>query len=101
MNPPLQSFSAWADQGLLLWAVHRMGMKRHIHQDLAFNQPIFQEPELLYGAVRHGHNLLTEFRQRFPDASILHFLGPHKLSKQLDDQVQKLFFADMYSANRH
>jgi hypothetical protein len=101
MNPPLQSFSAWADQGLLLWAVHRMGMKRHIHQDLAFNQPIFQEPELLYGAVRHGYNLLTEFRQRFPDASILHFLGPHKLSKQLDDQVQKLFFADMYSANRH
>ena len=92
MNPSLQSFSAWADQGLLLWALHRCGMTQRIRPDLDYNQPIFQEPELLSGAVMNGHNLLAEFRCRFPETSILHFPGPHKLPRQLDDQVQKLFF---------
>ncbi len=92
MNPHLQSFSAWADQGLLLWALHHTGMTHHICQKLTFNQPIFQEPTLLSGAICNGLSLLKEFRERSPESVILQFLGPHKLSKQLDDQIQKVFF---------
>jgi len=35
--------------------------------------------------------ILEEIRQRFPDAKIVHWLGPYKLAGQLDREVQQLF----------
>lgn len=101
MNPQLQQYSAWADQGLLLWALHHTGMTRHIRSDLTLNQPVFQKPNLLAGAVESSRSLLAELREQFPTSTILHFLGPHKLSRQLDDQLQKLFFSEKNDAERH
>jgi len=93
MHPHLQSFIAWADQGLLLWALHRTHMTCHIRGNLKYNWPVFQQPGLLAAAVDRGFNMLEEFRARFPENIILHFLGPHKLSRQLDQQVEELLFS--------
>jgi YD repeat-containing protein len=40
MNPDKQSLSAWADQGMLLWAAHRTGQTPFIRQDLTWNWPV-------------------------------------------------------------
>ena len=93
-HPDLQSLSAWADQGLLLWALHATGNTHLIQQTLEWNQPVFSQPDLLASAVRSGRNLVRELKLRFPDASVVHFLGPHKLSRQLDEQVHEIFFAN-------
>ncbi len=91
MRPNSQHLSAWADQGLLLWAVHRHAATRFIRDSLTANRPVFNEPDLLAATVNKQETLLSLLSERFPDDTIIHFLGPHKLSRQLDAQLGELF----------
>jgi hypothetical protein len=114
-----QSLSAWADQGMLLWALHRTGQTRFIRQELTWNWPVrgFSIPDLLSSVLRGGrgslegrgtvgtetvgtesqptssggHSILEEIRRRYPDAKIVHWLGVYKLARQLDEALERLF----------
>jgi alpha-N-acetylglucosamine transferase len=54
---------------------------------LNINQPIFDEPHLLSRSFARGCTVVDELTSMCPEASIVHFLGPHKLSKQMDRQL--------------
>ena len=90
-NPDKQALSAWADQGLLLWALHRTSQTRFIRQDLAWNWPAHAFSDLLASTLRGGHSMLEEIRRRCPDAKIVHWLGVYKLARQLDAEMEQLF----------
>jgi hypothetical protein len=81
----------WADQGLLLWALLRNNAARFIQQSLNWNQPVFAQPDLLSHSIASGRTLLKQISSQFPDCTIAHFLGPNKLSRQLDDELQRIF----------
>ena len=100
MNQDKQSLSAWADQGMLLWALHRTGQTQFIRGDLAWNCPVHASrpgagsapsPSLLATAAANGHSVLEEIRRRYPDAKIVHWLGDFKLGPQLDRELEQLF----------
>ncbi len=91
-NQNYQSLVAWADQGILLWAIRRFGLSRCIRRTTEWNQPSGEQDDLIAGCLRGSHDLTTELRNRFPDALIVHWLGVHKLSKQLRDQIESLMF---------
>ena len=46
---------------------------------------------LIAAAVKKGHSILDEIRAQHPGASIFHWLGVHKLSSQLDQEMENLF----------
>ena len=98
MRPAMQRLSAWADQGLLLWAVHKNRAAEHIQQSLVANRPVFEEADLLSATFHSQHSLLEELKTRFPDDTIVHFLGPNKLSSQLDRQFDAIFTGDTQSS---
>ena len=91
MRPSLQRLSAWADQGMFLWALHRNQATGLIDQSLSYNQPAFEQPEMLSNVFSEGHTLLEELKRRFPEDNVIHFLGPRKLSRQLDEQLEQIF----------
>lgn len=91
MNPEKQALSAWADQGMLLWAVHQTGMVNAIQSELDWNFPAGQAPELIANAVNNRHSILDELCQKYPNANVAHWLGTGKLSGQLIDQLERLF----------
>jgi len=100
MNPEKQSLSAWADQGMLLWALHRTGQTQVVREDLAWNWPVHRSrpgaasgpsPSLLATAAASGHSVLEEIRRRYPEAKIVHWLGVYKLGRQLDEELERLF----------
>jgi hypothetical protein len=81
----------WADQGLLLWSLLRNRKTSFIEKSLHLNQPMFKQSGLLSGSIAAGRSILEEISSRFPGCVIAHFLGPHKLSRQLDDELQRIF----------
>ncbi len=81
----------WADQGLLLWSLLRNRKTDFIEKSLHLNQPMFEQPNLLSNSIAAGRSMLAEISSRFPSCVIAHFLGPHKLSRQLDDELQRIF----------
>lgn len=91
LRPHFQKLSAWADQGLLLWALHRNGATKLIDSNLQCNRPAFEQDGLLRSAFLSGETVLSELKRRFPDDTIVHFLGLHKLSKLLDSQFEEIF----------
>ena len=91
MRPPMQKLSAWADQGLLLWALHRNNATNLIDLNLACNRPAFEQDGLLSSAFREGRTILAELHRRFPEDTIVHFLGLQKLSSLLDTQFEHVF----------
>jgi hypothetical protein len=90
-NPDRQPLCAWADQGLLLWALLRTGQSRIVRQDLTWNCPVRGFSDLLASAWRSGHSILEEIRQRYADAKIVHWLGVYKLAGQLDKELEQVF----------
>ena len=100
MHPGLQPLSSWADQGLFLWAILNSGAADEIRSSLSLNQPVMQQPGLLAGAATAGTTAMAELQKRFPDAEILHFFGPYKLSRQMDDQLQEIFFVEKEFSRR-
>jgi hypothetical protein len=70
-----QNLSDWADQGMLLWALHRTGQTRFIRGDSTWNCPAGSGPDLLANTQRGGHSILEEIRRRHPTAKIVHWLG--------------------------
>jgi len=91
VNPEGQRLSAWADQGMLLWAVHHTKSTDVIRQDMAWNFPSQGTSDAIRRAVQNERSILDEIRSDYPEANIVHWLGPNKLSKQLVDELQRLF----------
>ena len=91
MNPEKQALSAWADQGMLLWAAHKTQATSAIQQDLSWNFPSLRNARLIARAVRNGRSILDEIRSDHPNAKIVHWLGKNKLSNQLAAELQELF----------
>ena len=91
-NQNYQSLVAWADQGILLWAIRRLGLSDRIRRTTEWNHPSGEQDDLIAGCLGASHDLSAELQQRFPGTLILHWLGVHKLSKQLRDQIESLMF---------
>jgi len=100
LNPEKQSLSAWADQGMLLWAAHRTGQTQVVREDLAWNCPVHRSrpgaaeapsPGLIAAAASDGRSVLEEIRRRYPEAKIVHWLGDFKLGRQLERELEQLF----------
>ncbi|MGO8745390.1 MAG: hypothetical protein ACLQNE_05320 [Thermoguttaceae bacterium] len=91
MNPDKQALSSWADQGMLLWAAHRTAQTQCIREDLTWNHPGRTGSNLIAAALKNGRSILDEIRVQYPGASIVHWLGVHKLSAQLDRELENLF----------
>ncbi len=91
MNPGNQSLSAWADQGMLLWALHRTKSTAAIQKDVTWNCPSKPVQNLIADAVENRCSVLDEIRNKHPGASIVHFLGEGKLSQQMADELERLF----------
>lgn len=91
MHGEKRQFVDWADQGLLLWSILRNNAVKYIQQSLHLNQPVFSKPTLLGDSIAAGRTLLEQISFEFPQASVAHFLGPNKLSRQLDDELQRIF----------
>lgn len=91
MHAEKRQFVDWADQGLLLWSLLRNNATQFIQQSLNWNQPVFAQDSLLGDSIAARHTLLTQISTQFPDCTIAHFLGPNKLSRQLDDELQRIF----------
>ena len=91
MHPERQKLSAWADQGMLLWAAHRTDSVGAIRHDLGWNFPAQGTNNLILRAVRNQRSILDEIRCDYPGANIVHWLGRRKLSEQLVDELQSLF----------
>lgn len=94
MNPGKQDLSAWADQGLLLWAILKNQAAHLIQESLEANRPSYEIEDLLGTVFRSGRTVLEELKCRFPDDTIVHFLGSFKLSRQLDEQFGVVFGDD-------
>ncbi len=90
MHPDKQGLSTWADQGMLLWAAHRTGQTHFIRADLAWNQPGGGCSNLIAAAVKNSRSIIDQIRAQHPGARIVHWLGPYKLSKQLDRELENL-----------
>ena len=91
MQPELRPLCAWADQGMLLWAVHQVGEAKAIRTELEWNYPAGRAPGLIENAVQQRHSILEEIRCHYPQAKVAHWLGGDKLSGQLIDQLEQLF----------
>ena len=90
-NADKQALSAWADQGILLWALHRTGRTDCIQSDLTWNCPAGDSCNLIATALRDGQSILKEIERRYPHARIVHWLGVYKLARQLDAELERLF----------
>jgi hypothetical protein len=82
---------AWADQGLLVWALLRTGGADDIRQDLCWNYPSFEAGGLIASAAANRRTLLEEIQHRYPAAKIVHWFGIHKLSRQIQEEIQHAF----------
>lgn len=94
-KPQIQRLAAWWDQGILRWALRERRLVSTIQADLRWNQPAKLESQLLTRAVRGGHSILGEISQRYPTATIVHWLGAYKLSRQLAQQFADLFVSGL------
>ena len=90
-HPEKQSLVSWVDQGMLLWAIHKNGITDVIDSNVTWNQPSSVQHGLLAAAVQAGHSVLKEIRSRFPQSGIVHWLGDHKLSRQIETEFDWLF----------
>lgn len=83
--PPSATVSRWRLQ------LHRNKATHFIDPSLSRNQPVLAKSALLSDSITSGRSLLSEIAAQFPEATIAHFLGPNKLSRQLDDELQRIF----------
>jgi hypothetical protein len=91
LNPDKQRLSAWADQGMLLWALQYTGRTNCIDSHLGWNYPSGPVSRLLATSMTNGRSVLQEIGSRFPAARIVHWFGVHKLSQQLTSELEELF----------
>lgn len=97
-NLRLAHLFCWYDQGALLWALERLGLRHLVRQEPDWNQALTHEAGLDLDdtagtPVEDGEAaefwrvrlpvICKELRQCFPTAKIVHFLGPEKLSRRL------------------
>lgn len=88
-NPRHHKLIDWADQGLLLWALHRTGDTPHIRDNAIWNCKGSDVHDLLPDAIRCG-SLFKAIKKRYPKAGIVHWLGDFKLSRQLNRSLDQL-----------
>lgn len=91
-NPAHRATVAWADQGILLWAVRHLGLSGHIRETSDWNQPSGNQPDLVTECMKRRRDLAAELRHRFPGVRIVHWLGDGKLSRQIKSQIETLMF---------
>lgn len=79
------------DQGLLIWALHRLGLHGHVRSDDGWNRLPDREFPILGAALRRGCSPLSALRERYRDVGILHWMAVPKLPELLQAEVLRSF----------
>ena len=87
-NLRLTPLFRWFDQGALHWAIHRLAKENLVSPESRWCVPFLEDINIISDTIRNYRSLTGTLRRRFPDTSIVHFLGKSKLSRQLTQSFE-------------
>ena len=94
-HPELRHLIRWYDQGALLWAILRTENDSNIRDCHNWNYPANADGHLIASASENGASIVAAIRAKHPDARIVHWFGLIKLSVALNDEITRMFAADV------
>ena len=93
-QPTLRHLVAYADQGLLQWALANTNRAHLVRADPQWNFPCRHETSWSASSKKEGVSLLEAIRRGHPGASIVHWYGQYKLSMLLLNELSEDFASE-------
>lgn len=78
-DPDHRALSAYQDQGMFNWAIHRLGLDHWISDRTKWNLEPDKDFDVVRRAYANSLSIWEQLRQDHPDVGIMHFMGQRKL----------------------
>ena len=87
-NLRLLNLFRWWDQGALVWAMHRLEQEHLVSSENQLSVACPPKENPVKQSLCTGQSMTEFLHSRFPDSSLVHFLGVRKLSKLIADCIR-------------